>query len=133
MVGRNFTGDGLVWLHWKYPAGLDVLTEIRRASTARDVRESLVALAYAVKTQWSLTSGNMRCNRMANQVEPPPLLAATARWLRRVIWCASRPARPQRLALLQARAWGSRTAVRDVAQQSASCHRPRRGSRPETA
>lgn len=48
MVGRNFTDDGLVSLHWNNPAGPDVLAEIRRTSTARDVREALVALAYAV-------------------------------------------------------------------------------------
>ena len=48
MVGRNFTDDGLVSLHWSNPAGPDVLAEIRRTSTARDVREALVALAYAV-------------------------------------------------------------------------------------
>ena len=48
MVGRNFTDDGLVSLHWDNPAGPDVLAEIRRTSTARDVREGLLALAYAV-------------------------------------------------------------------------------------
>lgn len=48
MIGRNFTDDGLVSLHWNNPAGPDVLAEIRRTSTARDVREALVALAYAV-------------------------------------------------------------------------------------
>jgi hypothetical protein len=50
MVGRNLTDDGLVSLHWNNPAGPDVLAEIRRTSTARDVREALVALAYAVGT-----------------------------------------------------------------------------------
>lgn len=50
MVGRNFTDDGLVSLHWSNPAGPDVLAEIRRTSTARDVREALVALAYAVSS-----------------------------------------------------------------------------------
>lgn len=48
MVGRNFTDDGLVSLHWDNPAGPDVLAEIRRTSTARDVREGLLALAYAI-------------------------------------------------------------------------------------
>ena len=48
MIGRNFTDDGLVSLHWENPAGPDVLAEIRRTSTARDVREGLLTLAYAV-------------------------------------------------------------------------------------
>ncbi|MBV8035042.1 hypothetical protein [Roseateles sp.] len=48
MAGRNFTDDGLVSLHWENPAGPDVLAEVRRTSTARDVREGLLALAYAV-------------------------------------------------------------------------------------
>jgi hypothetical protein len=48
MAGRNFTDDGLVSPHWDNPAGPDVLAEIRRTSTARDVREGLLALAYAV-------------------------------------------------------------------------------------
>jgi len=48
MVGRNFTDDGFVSLHWENPAGPDVLVEIRRTSTVRDVREALVVLAYAV-------------------------------------------------------------------------------------
>ncbi|MFT7773308.1 hypothetical protein [Roseateles sp.] len=48
MAGRNFTDDGLVSLHWENPAGPDVLAEIRRTSTARDVREGLLALAYAL-------------------------------------------------------------------------------------
>jgi len=48
MLGRNFTNDDLVSLHWINPAGPDVLAEIRRTNTARDVREALVTLAYAV-------------------------------------------------------------------------------------
>jgi DNA-binding transcriptional ArsR family regulator len=50
MVGRNFTDDGLVSMHWSNPAGPDVLVEIRRTNTARDVREGLLALAYAVQS-----------------------------------------------------------------------------------
>lgn len=49
MVGRNFTDDSLVSMHWSNPAGPDVLVEIRRTHTARDVREGLLALAYAVQ------------------------------------------------------------------------------------
>lgn len=48
MVSRNFTDTGPVSMHWNNPAGPDVLVEIRRTSTARDVREGLLALAYAV-------------------------------------------------------------------------------------
>ena len=40
MVGRNFTDDGLVSLHWNNAAGPDVL---RRTSTACDVREALAS------------------------------------------------------------------------------------------
>lgn len=50
MVGRNFTDDGLVSLHSANPAGRDVLVEIRRTHTARDLREGLLALAYAVQS-----------------------------------------------------------------------------------
>ena len=50
MVGRNFTDEGLVSMHWSNPAGPDVLVEIRRTNTARDVREGLLALAYAVQS-----------------------------------------------------------------------------------
>lgn len=48
MIGRNFTAKEQISLHWTNPAGPDVLVEIRRTSTARDVREALLALAYAV-------------------------------------------------------------------------------------
>jgi DNA-binding transcriptional ArsR family regulator len=48
MVGRNFTDDSLVDMHWSNLAGPDVLVEIRRTHTARDVREGMLALAYAV-------------------------------------------------------------------------------------
>jgi DNA-binding HxlR family transcriptional regulator len=50
MVGRNFTDDTLVSMHWSNPAGPDVLVEIRRTNTGRDVREALLALAYAVRS-----------------------------------------------------------------------------------
>jgi DNA-binding transcriptional ArsR family regulator len=50
MVGRNFTDEPLVDMHWTNPAGPDVLVEIRRTHTARDVREGLLALAYAVQS-----------------------------------------------------------------------------------
>lgn len=50
MVSRNFTDDGRISLDWHNPTGPDVLVDIRRTSTARDVREALVALAYAVGT-----------------------------------------------------------------------------------
>ncbi len=49
MVGRTFTDDARVSMHWSNPAGPDVLVEIRRTHTARDVREGLLALAYAVQ------------------------------------------------------------------------------------
>lgn len=48
MVSRNFTDVGLVSLYWDNPAGPDVLAEIRRTNTARDVRDGLLTLAYAV-------------------------------------------------------------------------------------
>ena len=48
MIGRNLTNNDEVDLHWDNPAGSDVLVEIRRTSTARDVREGLLGLAYAV-------------------------------------------------------------------------------------
>ena len=35
MVGRNFTDDSLVDLHWSNPAGPDVLVEIRRQTLTR--------------------------------------------------------------------------------------------------
>ncbi len=50
MVSRNFIERESVALDWSNPAGPDVLVEIRRTSTARDVREALVSLAYAVGT-----------------------------------------------------------------------------------
>lgn len=50
MIGRNFTDDSLVDMHWSNPAGPDVLVEIRRTHTARDVREGLLALAYAIQS-----------------------------------------------------------------------------------
>ncbi|MBS0448123.1 MAG: hypothetical protein JSR59_19500 [Proteobacteria bacterium] len=37
-------------MHWSNPAGPDVLVEIRRTNTARDVREGLLALAYEVQS-----------------------------------------------------------------------------------
>ena len=50
MVGRNFIDESLIDLHWSNPAGPDVLVEIRRTHTARDVREGLLTLAYAVQS-----------------------------------------------------------------------------------
>lgn len=50
MISRNLTNDGVVSLHWKNPGGTDVFAAIRRTSTARDVREALVALTYEVST-----------------------------------------------------------------------------------
>ncbi len=57
MVSRNFTDDRRVSLDWQNPHGPDVLVDIRRTSTARDVREALVALAYAVGTAPRPASG----------------------------------------------------------------------------
>lgn len=57
MIGRNFTDEGLVSMHWSNPAGPDVLVEIRRTNTARDVREGLLALAYAVQSTSQPSTG----------------------------------------------------------------------------
>ena len=56
MIGRNLTKDGLVSMHWSNPPGPDVLVEIRRTNTARDVRDGLLALAYTGQsTPWPST------------------------------------------------------------------------------
>lgn len=57
MVGRNFTEDASVSLRWDNPAGPDVLVAIRRTNSARDVREALLSLAYAVSTASRPASG----------------------------------------------------------------------------
>lgn len=44
-------------MHWINPAGPDVLVEIRRTNTARDVRDGLLTLAYAVQSASRPTSG----------------------------------------------------------------------------
>lgn len=76
MVGRNFTDDSLVDLHWSNPAGPDVLVEIRRTHTARDVREGLLALAYAVQSTPRLSTGlcvivdsRLSSTRLADELE----------------------------------------------------------------
>jgi DNA-binding transcriptional ArsR family regulator len=48
MAGRNFTEDFPVAMHWSNPAGRDVLVAIRHTNSARDLREALVSLSYAV-------------------------------------------------------------------------------------
>jgi len=57
MIGRDSNEDGLVSMHWQNPAGPDVLTEIRRTSTVRDVREAMLALAYAIEASARPASG----------------------------------------------------------------------------
>jgi DNA-binding transcriptional ArsR family regulator len=57
MNSRDFPGAGLVTLRWDNPAGADVLVEIRRTSTARDVREALLSLAYTIDGAENDTKG----------------------------------------------------------------------------
>jgi hypothetical protein len=76
MAGRNFTDDALVSMHWSNPAGPDVLVEIRRTHTARDVREGLLALAYAVQLTSHPSAGvcviidsRLSSKRLANELD----------------------------------------------------------------
>jgi DNA-binding transcriptional ArsR family regulator len=76
MVGRNFTDDSLVDMHWSNPAGPDVLVEIRRTHTARDLREGLLALTYAVQSTSRPSTGvcvivdsRLSSTRLADELE----------------------------------------------------------------
>lgn len=57
MANRNFTDDGAVSMCWSNPAGPDVLVEIRRTHTARDMRDGLLTLAYAVQSSSRASAG----------------------------------------------------------------------------
>lgn len=57
MVGRNQTDAGNVLLRWEHAADADVLVEVRRTNSVRDVREGLVALAYAVSAASRSSTG----------------------------------------------------------------------------
>ena len=50
MASRKFNDSGLVDLHWQ-GRGAHVLVEIRRTHSARDVREALLTLSYALQEQ----------------------------------------------------------------------------------
>ena len=63
-------------MHWSNPAGPDVLFEIRRTHTARDVREGLLALAYAVQLTEPPSAGvcvvvdsRLSSMRLANELD----------------------------------------------------------------
>lgn len=59
MVSRNFTDDAqdLVSLHISKGVGPDLLVEIRRTSTARDVRDALVSLSLALESSGRSANG----------------------------------------------------------------------------
>ncbi|CAM4066149.1 hypothetical protein [Roseateles saccharophilus] len=78
MIGRHLTDDGLVSLHWDNPDGPDVLAEIRRTSTARDVREGLLALAYAVDSAARPATG--LCVIVDSRLSMPRLEAELSRF-----------------------------------------------------
>jgi DNA-binding transcriptional ArsR family regulator len=58
MTSRNLNDQDLVDLHWHgSPAQGEVLAEIKRTSSARDVREALLSLCYAVQRQGPAARG----------------------------------------------------------------------------
>ena len=82
-------------MHWSNPAGPDVLVEIRRTHTARDVREGLLALAYAVQLTSQAATGV--CVVIDSRLSPKRLADELDRFR-----SIARPAIAQRIFLVRA-------------------------------